>query len=253
MDEKDKKKLKIMVVMPAYNAAKTVKKTFDDLPKDIIDKVILVDDCSQDNTVDVARKLGIEVISHQVNTGYGGNQKTCYQEALKRKADIVVMVHPDYQYDAALVGELVRPLVQKRFSIVFGSRIRTRQEALNGGMPLIKYLLNRLTCLVENMVLGVNLTDHFSGFRAYQKEVLKKIPYQYFSNDFVFDQQLEVAAVAAGFKIGEIHVPVRYFNEASSIGYLKGVKFMAQTYFQLFLFILHKLNIYNSMIFYHES
>jgi len=240
---------KVVVVMPAYNAAKTVEKTFKDLPKNMVDEVILVDDCSRDNTVEVARKLNIKVFEHKKNMGYGGNQKTCYKHALASRADIVVMLHPDYQYDAALIGEMIKPIIKGRFDVMLGSRIRTRKEALSGGMPPIKYLLNRMTCVVENMVLGVNLTDHFSGFRAYSKKVLNTLPYENFSDDFVFDQELEVSAIEAGFEIGETPVPVRYFNEASSIGFVKGAKFMLETYKQLILYVLAKSGVYRTRIF----
>lgn len=232
------KKKKIIVVMPAYNAAKTIAKTVGDLPKGLIDEIIVVDDYSGDDTVKVARKLGLTVFEHPNNLGYGGNQKTCYWEALKRNPDVVVMLHPDYQYDAALTGELVKPILEGRFDLMFGSRIRTRQEVLSGGMPLIKYYLNRLFCILENMVLGVNFTEHFSGFRAYSRRVLKSVPFGRFSNDFVFDQQFMVSAIAHGFRVGEIAVPVRYYNESSSIQFWRGSKFLIETLFYLLQYIL---------------
>lgn len=243
------KKAKVIVVMPAYNADKTIEDTYKDLPLGIVDEVIVVDDASTDNTVQAAKDLGLTVINHSQNRGYGGNQKTCYREALERGAEIVVMVHPDYQYDSSLVGELLKPIEQGRFDIMFGSRVRTRKEALEGGMPLIKYFLNRIVSLIENIILGVNFTEHLSGFRAYSRKVLITLPLEKFSDDFVFDQQLMISAIAHGFKIAEYPVPVRYFSETSSIRYLKGAKFLLETFFTLFLFILYKLEIFKAKIF----
>ena len=240
---------KVIVVMPAYNAAQTIVDTYRDLPKDSFEEIIVVDDASTDNTVEVARNLGVKVVAHSKNLGYGSNQKTCYSEALKHKADIIVMVHPDYQYDSSLILEVIGPIKKGRFDIMFGSRIRTREEALAGGMPYIKYVLNRMVSLIENIVLGVNFTEHFSGFRAYSKKVLKTLPFKNFSNDFVFDQQLMVSAIAYGFKIAEYPVPVRYFSKASSIRFAAGTKFLLETFFTLFTYILYKMKIYKSKIF----
>ena len=245
----EKKGKKIIVVMPAYNAAKTLEKTVADLPKSLVDEIILVDDASRDETVKIAKRLGLTVFVHRKNKGYGGNQKTCYKKALKREAEIVIMVHPDYQYDASLTGELIRPIVTGRFDIMFGSRIRTRKEALEGGMPWYKYFLNRLLTPIENIILGVNFSEHLSGFRAYKRKVLETLPFEEFSNDFVFDQQLMISAIAYGFKVGEIPIPVRYFHEASSIRFLKGGKFLLETFWTLLLFLAFKLGIYKSKIF----
>jgi len=235
--------------MPAYNAEKTLVRTYKDIPKGLTDEVILVDDKSRDNTVDVARKLGLIVIEHKKNTGYGGNQKTCYKEALKRGADIVIMIHPDYQYDSTLSAELIRPIEQGRFDIMFGGRVRTRKEALEGGMPYQKYILNRIFALGENFILGVNFTEHFSGFRAYSRNVLETLPLKNFSDDFIFDQQLMISAIAYGFKISEYPVPVRYFSEASSIRYVAGARFLLGICFVLCEYMLYKLHIYKSSIF----
>jgi glycosyltransferase involved in cell wall biosynthesis len=228
-----KKKPVIVVIMPAYNAEKTLKRTIDDIPKGFATRIILTDDGSRDNTVAIAKKLGLTVFVHPNNLGYGGNQKTCYWEALKLKPDAVIMLHPDYQYDATRLRELVAPILAGRYDMMMGSRIRTRAEALAGGMPPVKYLLNRLTTVIENMVLGLNLSEHFSGLRAYSYRCLTTVPFQRFSNDFVFDQQFEVAAVEHGFAIGEIPIPTRYFSEASSIGFRKGFIFMTTTYWEL--------------------
>lgn len=228
-------KAKIVVVMPAYNAEKTLEKTYRDIPEGLVDEVILVDDQSRDKTVRIAKKLGLTIFVHPNNLGYGGNQKTCYWEALKRKPDIVVMLHPDYQYDATLMGELVKPIIDSRFNIILGSRIRTRKEALEGGMPLYKYLGNRLLTIVENMVLGLNLSEYHTGYRAYERKVLETIPFQKFSNDFVFDQQMLIAATKHGFKIGEIPVPVRYFPEASSINFRRSLRYGIETLWNLFI------------------
>ncbi len=216
---------RVVVVMPAYNAEKTIEKTFRDIPKHVVDRVIVVDDDSRDKTVQIAKKLGLQVIVHEKNLGYGGNQKTCYKEALKAGADIVVMIHPDYQYDASLTGELVKPIQDGRFDIMLGSRIRSRAEALAGGMPLYKYISNRLLTLLENIVLGLNLSEYHTGFRAFHRKVLKTVPLEQFSNDFVFDQEILISAHSSGYSIGETPVPVRYFPEASSINFIRSTRY----------------------------
>lgn len=243
------KKPKVIAVMPAYNAAKTIEKTYRDIPPGVIDEVIVVDDASSDNTVGVAKKLGLVLIAHPQNKGYGANQKTCYGEALKRGADIVVMIHPDYQYDSSLTDELVRPIAAKRFDIMFGSRIRTRKEALAGGMPPIKYFINRAMSLIENIILGVNFTEHMSGFRAYSRKVLETLPLSEFSDDFVFDQQFMIAAIARGFSVAEYPVPVRYFHESSSIQYLKGAKFLIEIFITLIGYLFYRSGVFKSKIF----
>lgn len=226
--------------MPAYNAAKTLSKTFNDIPKGLASEVILVDDGSSDETIKIAKKLGISVFSHPSNLGYGGNQKTCYWEALKKKPDIVVMIHPDYQYDATLTEEIVRPIIQGRFDIMLGSRIRSRVEVMEGGMPWWKYYANRFLTVLENIVLGLNLSEYHTGFRAYSGKALKKIPFMRMSNDFVFDQQLLISAVVNNLRIGEIPVPVRYFPEASSINFWRSVKYGFLTLWNLRRYISNK-------------
>lgn len=235
---KKKEPLKVIVVMPAYNAEKTLEKTYRDIPKEAVNEVLVVDDDSRDKTVEIAKKLCSGVYVHPKNLGYGGNQKTCYAQALKAGADIIVMVHPDYQYDATLIPELIAPIKAGRFDIMLGSRIRSRGEALAGGMPGYKYFGNRLLTLLENLVLGLNLSEYHTGFRAYRREVLEKLPFTKFSDDFVFDQQILIAAHGAGFKIGEIAVPVRYFPEASSINFWRSVRYGMMIIFSLFGYVL---------------
>ena len=226
--------------MPAYNAEKTITKTYHDIPKDIVDEIIVVDDDSRDQTAVIAKSLGLSVLVHGKNLGYGGNQKTCYREALARGADIIVMVHPDYQYDATLIPQLVEPIVNNRFDIMLGSRVRTRDEVLAGGMPLYKYFGNRFLTLLENFILGLNLSEYHTGFRAYTRIVLENLPLTKFSNDFVFDQQILITAHKKGFKIGEIPVPVRYFPEASSINFWRSVRYGLMVLWSLTLYLAKK-------------
>lgn len=207
---------KVIVVMPAYNAAKTLERTYADLPKDVVDEVILVDDVSQDDTVEVARRLGLDPIIHVQNRGYGGNQKTCYLEALTRGADIVVMLHPDYQYDSTLVPHLIEPIVAGRADLVLGSRL-LGGGTLAGGMPIWKYLSNRFLTIVENLAFGKNLSEYHTGFRAYSRRLLETIPFVLNSDKFVFDSEVIAQTVYSGFEIAEIAVPTRYFKEASSV------------------------------------
>jgi len=240
---------KVIVVMPALNAAKTVAKTVADIPQGAVDKIILVDDGSTDETVAIAKKLGLKVFAHSKNLGYGANQKTCYQEALKDKPDVVVMLHSDYQYDSARIMDLIQPILTGRYDVMFGSRIRTRQEALAGGMPAVKYYLNRIVGIIENIVLGVNFSEHFSGFRAYSRQVLNKLPFQQMADDFVFDQEMMIAAIAAGFSVGETPIAVRYYQDSSSIGFRKGAKFLLQTFAVLVKYWLHKNKLYHARMF----
>ena len=216
---------KVVLVMPAYNAAETLQQTWREIPAGYIDETILVDDASRDDTVAIARALGIRVLEHARNRGYGGNQKTCSREALERGADVVVMLHPDYQYDPRLVPMMLLPLQLGSLDVMLGSRVRTRRECLESGMPLYKYLGNRLLTLIENICLGQNMGEFHSGFRAYRREVLETIPFERFSDDFVFDSQFLVSAIDAGFRLGEIPVPVRYMPEASSIGFQRSVRY----------------------------
>ena len=217
------KKPKVVVVLPAYNAEDTLVKTINDIPAKEVDEIILVDDCSIDNTLKIAKKLKIQTIRHKKNLGYGGNQKTCYRAALKTGADIVVMLHPDYQYDPKLIKHFVDFIQEGYFDVMLGSRIRSRKETLAGGMPRYKYYSNRFLTIVENIVSGQNLSEWHTGMRAYSAKVLKDIDFNNFSDDFVFDSQLLFAVIKKGYAIGEIPVPVRYFKEASSINFKRSL------------------------------
>lgn len=209
--------MNIVVVMPAFNAANTVARTVQEIPADSYTSLLLVDDCSTDGTVAAARELGIDVIEHSVNRGYGGNQKTCYRAALDRGADIVVMLHPDNQYDARCIPVMTRIVELGICDMVLGNRIRSRRQVLNGGMPAWKYFANRSSTFVENFILGTALGDFHSGFRTYSRRVLETVPFEMNSDDFAFDQEFIMQARSMGFELGDIPVPVRYFKEASSI------------------------------------
>lgn len=244
---------RIIAVMPAYNAASTVEKTVKDIPDGGVAEIILVDDCSSDNTVEVARSLGLTVIEHQDNTGYGGNQKTCYTRALELGADIIVMIHPDYQYDSRVIPVAAELIRLGNCDVIMGSRIRTRAEALNGGMPAWKYIANRCLTIFENVALGQNLGDFHSGFRAYRREVLESVAWEKNSDDFVFDTQFLAQAVEAGYRLADIPVPVRYFAEASSINFRRSTRYGLLTLWVMFQFWLNKLGIYKARIFHRED
>jgi glycosyltransferase involved in cell wall biosynthesis len=211
-----------MVVLPAYNAASTLERTIAEIPGEIVDDLLLVDDASRDTTVEVARRLGLPHIVHPRNRGYGGNQKTCYTEALRRGADIVVMLHPDYQYTPRLIGAMAWLVASDEFDVVLGSRI-LGTGALAGGMPVYKYISNRFLTAVENVLLGVKLSEYHTGYRAFSRQVLQTLPLEENSDDFVFDNQMLAQAVAFGYRIGEISCPTKYFPEASSINFRRSV------------------------------
>ncbi len=218
---------KVIVVMPAYNAELTLERTYRAIPAGAADEVVLTDDASGDRTVEVARRLGLAVIRHDRNRGYGANQKTCYLEALRRGADIVVMLHPDYQYDPRLIPGLVRPIAEGRFDIMLGSRM-TDGSAVSRGMPLYKYWGNRLLTAWQNAWLGLKLSEYHTGYRAYARGVFEELPYAGFSDDFIFDNQLLVAAAGRGLTIGEIACPARYERDSSSIGLRRSLKYGLQ-------------------------
>ncbi len=210
-------KKRIAVVLPAYNAAKTLERTYREIPHDLVDEVILVDDRSKDNTVEVARKLGIRhVVVHDVNKGYGGNQKSCYTKALELDCDIVIMVHPDYQYTPRLIAPMAYTIANGVYPVVLGSRILGK-GALKGGMPWYKYVANRVLTLAQNILMNQKLSEYHTGYRAFSREVLINIPYLKNSNDFVFDNQMLSQIFYRGFEIAEITCPTKYFEEASSI------------------------------------
>jgi glycosyltransferase involved in cell wall biosynthesis len=235
---------RVIVVMPAYNAAKTLERTYHDIPHDLVSRIILVDDVSRDDTVSVARQLGLDVIIHRQNLGYGGNQKTCYDAALEAGADAVVMLHPDYQYDATRIPALVGPILEGTKDLMLGSRFLG--DPLAGGMPRWKYISNRFLTGVENLVFGLHLSEYHTGFRAYSRHLLETIPYHLNSNDFVFDQDLVAQAVACGMRIGEIAVPTRYFEEASSVNFRRSVVYGLSTLRVSMRFLLHRMRIRRS-------
>lgn len=241
-------KPKVIVVLPAYNAEKTLKQTYDEIPHDIVDEVLLVDDASSDATVNVAREMNISHIVHPKNMGYGANQKTCYKEALKRGADIVIMLHPDYQYTPKLIRSMVDLLSQQLFDVVLGSRI-LGIGARKGGMPLYKYVANRVLTHIENLCLGYKLAEYHTGYRAFSRRVLEAVDFEKNSDDFVFDNQMLAQIIGKGFYIGEITCPTKYFPEASSINFKRSVTYGMGVLKTSFQFRLHKMGIKKYEIF----
>ena len=236
---------RVVVIMPAYNAAKTLERTYHDIPHGVVDHVILVDDVSQDETVEVAKRLGLQVVIHIQNRGYGGNQKTCYLEALQAGADVIVMLHPDYQYDSTRIPQLIAPILAGECDMMLGSRLLREGKndgnpTLQGGMPIWKYLANRFLTRAENLVLGQHLSECHTGFRAYSRRMIETIPFLLNSDDFVFDTEIIVQAVAFGFRIGEIAVPTRYFDEASSVNFQRSVVYGLATLNVLRRYLLHR-------------
>ncbi len=215
---------KIIVVMPAYNAEKTLRQTYVELPHEYVDEVILVDDASSDQTARIANELGIRTIVHGENKGYGANQKTCYREALHLGADIVVMVHPDYQYSPKLVTAMASMITAGHYDVVLGSRI-LGGKALEGGMPLYKYVANRVLTFVENLMVGAKLSEYHTGYRAFSRTVLEKLPLEENSDDFIFDNEMLVQAVFFGYRIGELSCPTKYFEDASSLNFSRSVRY----------------------------
>lgn len=240
---------KLVVVLPAYNAALTLKRTYDEIPFDIVDEVVLVDDCSKDNTVEVAKQIGIKhVISHEKNKGYGGNQKTCYDKALSLGADIVVMLHPDYQYTPKLIQSLTYLIANDLYPVAFGSRI-LGGGALKGGMPMYKYIFNRFLTLSQNILINQKLSEYHTGYRAFSKEVLVKINYHANSDDFVFDNQMISQIFYAGFDIAEVTCPTKYFPEASSINFSRSMKYGLGVLGTSFVHFFNKMGIMKSEIY----
>ena len=236
---------RVVIVMPAYNAARTLERTYADIPHDLVHHVILVDDVSKDETVEIARRLGLEVITHRQNLGYGGNQKTCYDRALEWGADVVVMLHPDYQYDATRIPQLVAPILAGERDLMLGSRFLG--DPLAGGMPRWKFISNRFLTGLENAAFGLHLSEYHTGLRAYSRRLLETIPYRLNSDDFVFDQELIAQVVAAGgLGVGEIAVPTRYFEEASSVGFRRSVVYGLSTLRVVGRYLLHRTGLRRS-------
>jgi glycosyltransferase involved in cell wall biosynthesis len=215
---------KIAVVMPAYNAARTIEQTYREIPLDLVDEVIVTDDASRDETVEIAQKIGLRTLVHDFNRGYGGNQKTCYTEALRLGADVVVMLHPDYQYTPTLIPAMISLITDGPFDVVLGSRV-LGGRALSGGMPLYKYVFNRALTAIENLLLGAKLSEYHTGYRAFSRRVLEALPLLENSDDFVFDNQMLAQILLAGFEIGEVSCPAAYFEEASSINFRRSVRY----------------------------
>lgn len=240
---------KLVIVLPAYNAALTLEKTYAEIPFDIVDEVVLVDDASKDDTVEVAKRIGIKhVISHEKNKGYGGNQKTCYDKALSLDADIVIMLHPDYQYTPLLISSMAHLIANNLYPVVFGSRILGK-GALKGGMPLYKYFFNRILTFSQNLLIGQKLSEYHTGYRAFSKEVLTSIAYHKNSDDFVFDNQMISQIFMAGFEIAEITCPTKYFPEASSINFRRSAKYGMGVLGVSFLHFLNRIGLAKSKIY----
>jgi len=240
---------KVVVVFPAYNAEKTLEKTFLEVPRDIVDEVVLVDDASKDRTVELGNKLGIEhVIRHEKNKGYGGNQKTCYDTALRLNADIIIMVHPDYQYTPKLIASMAWLIANEVYPVVLGSRILGK-GALNGGMPMYKYIANRFLTAFQNLLIKQKLSEYHTGYRAFSADVVKKINYHANSDDFVFDNQMLSQIFMAGYEIAEITCPTKYFEEASSINFSRSMKYGLGVMGVSILHFLHKVGIAKNKIY----
>ena len=239
---------KVIAVLPAYNAEKTLVKTVQDIPFGTVDQILLVDDKSSDKTVTIAKRLGLEVFLHDQNLGYGGNQKTCYRQALTKDADVIVMLHPDYQYEPKLILAMVAPICYGVYDVMLGSRI-LGGEAVSGGMPRIKYWVNRMLTFFQNLVFRRKLSEYHTGYRAFQRNVLQSIPFEHNSNGFVFDNQILAQVILFGFEIGEVSCPTRYFPEASSIGWAKGIQYVIGCVETAFQFLLEKKRIIQFPIF----
>jgi glycosyltransferase involved in cell wall biosynthesis len=240
--------LRVAVVLPAYNASRTLRQTFEEIPHDVVDDVILTDDASSDGTVAIARELGIHVLRHERNSGYGANQKTCYAAALARGADIVVMLHPDYQYSPRLVTAMASMIASGHYDAVLGSRI-LGGGAVEGGMPRYKYLSNRVLTLIQNILLGHKLSEYHTGYRAWSRAALEQLPIHECSDDFVFDNQMLAQAAWFGFRIGEISCPTKYFPEASSINFRRSVIYGLGVLRTSILYRAQRLGVIDSQLF----
>ena len=240
---------KVIAVLPAYNAERTLVATFDDIPKDWVDEILLVDDCSRDRTVELSRELGLKTVVHPKNRGYGGNQKTCYRTAMEEMGgEIMVMVHPDHQYDPKIIPELVKPLLRGDADAVFGSRMLGGRP-IESGMPKWKYFANLFLTMVENATFYVYLSEYHSGFRAYSKKFLDTVNFEANSDNFVFDTEIIAQAVAKGLKIIEVPIRTRYFDEASQVGVMRGIRYGLSILKTMFFYKLHKKNIYSHRIY----
>ncbi len=243
---------KIAIVLPAYNAVKTLQRTYEDIPKQVIDDVILTDDGSSDETAALSKSLGIHTLQHDSNRGYGGNQKTCYRAALERGADIVVMLHPDYQYSPRLTTAMASMIASGEYDVVLGSRILGK-GALSGGMPAYKYVANRVLTLAENILLGQKLSEYHTGYRAWSRRALETLPLDRCSDDFVFDNQILAQATHLGMRIGEISCPTRYFPEASSINLSRSITYGFGVLATAGAYRLHRMGLYKSALFAAEA
>ncbi len=247
------KEKKIIVVLPAYNSAATLEKTYQEIPFDIVDEVILVDDASRDNTIEEARRLGIKhIVSHTKNKGYGGNQKSCYDKALELNGDIVVMLHPDYQYTPKLVTAICSVIANDVYKVVLASRILGK-GVLKGGMPVYKYIANRLLTFTQNVLMNQKLSEYHTGYRAFSSEVLQKVNYHANSDDFIFDNQMIAQIFDAGYEIAEITCPTKYFKEASSINFKRSVRYGFGVLGVAFGYFFKKVGLYRSAIYQHKK
>ena len=239
---------KITVIMPAYNAEKTLIKTYQEIPKDIVDNIVLTDDASTDKTIKIAKRLNLKILVHDKNKGYGANQKTCYSEALKAGADIVIMLHPDYQYSPKLIPAIAHLIITGEYDVVLASRILGK-GALKGGMPLYKYISNRILTFIENILLNQKISEYHTGYRAYTKEVLDNIPFMKNSDDFIFDNEILAQITFFGYRIAEISCPTKYFPDASSINLRKSIKYGFGVLGTSLKYLLHKYRIKKFPIF----
>lgn len=240
--------MKVVIVMPAYNASKTLERTYRDIPKEHVDEIILVDDASSDETVKIARELNLKIVQHPENRGYGANQKTCYKEALKEKADVIIMLHPDYQYDPKIIPEMIEVIKNKDADVVFASRF-LKHNPLKGGMPLYKYIANKFLTFLENLALKTDYSELHTGYRAYKREVLEKINFEGNSDNFLFDTEIIFQLHYKGYKIKEIPVETRYDENSSTVGVRTGIIYGIGTILTIFKYLLHKYKIKKFEIF----